>query len=243
MILRNLLTLFIFINLIISCNSSKKDNYSVENKKNSKTSIVFIDSIDSDMAICNIDHKSIAIFTPIYFGPYSDTINSNYSTINKNYHLPDKNNIKTRINNLNLSITVDTSQLIPFAERISNIQEFVDSLGRFVPYLTPLEFLAYPVIIKNKSNDSLRIYNTENIDLHLEAIDTNGEWKTIQKNFYGYCTTVTGDYYLLPNEILITTCKVFEGSYSTKLRLTYPVYNDSIYSNEFSGFINYYQFE
>ena len=50
-----------------------------------------------------------------------------------------------------------------------------------------------------------------------------------------------GELNLDPQEMMLTQCKLFDGDYSTTLRVVYKIHPD-IKSNEFQGKINYKQF-
>jgi hypothetical protein len=99
---------------------------------------------------------------------------------------------------------------------------------------------SYPTFITNISKDTIIIANGRRIELILEAIDSNENWRPIQEDYISFC----GNSYLMstilpPHEFALTLTPVFRGDYSTQLRLKLG----SNYSKPFHGKINYRQFE
>ena len=82
----------------------------------------------------------------------------------------------------------------------------------------------------------------QHIPLILEAQDSLGEWQAIQKLYTYWCGTGLTSFCLLPGELVITSCKLYEGDYQTKMRLAFG-FKKTNYSNEFIGRMNYKQFE
>ena len=120
-----------------------------------------------------------------------------------------------------ISIKVDTTQ------RVKN-----DHIHWDDPY-----FEAYPVLIENKDNDTITIAYGNFLPLITEAKDSMGNWRPIEKEWqpHGWHGMVI----LPPTQIGLSATMIYHGNYSTTLRLRI----DSIFSNEFTGNINYRQFE
>lgn len=104
------------------------------------------------------------------------------------------------------------------------------------------KYKSYPVFIENVSNDTLSIGFGNRIYPIVEANDSLGNWRPIQKPGTYYCGTGLQSFYLEPNNILISSCKLYDGDFYTKLRLVLITNTGMIKSNEFEGTINYPQF-
>lgn len=98
---------------------------------------------------------------------------------------------------------------------------------------------AYPVYLTNKSVDTIAIGFGERIPLILEAIDSTGTWKPIQKRFFYMCGTGLSTVILPPKEIAVTFVPIFSGNYKTKLRVT----DGNNHSQPFEGNLFYTQFQ
>lgn len=97
----------------------------------------------------------------------------------------------------------------------------------------------YPVLITNKSSDTITIGYGERIPLILEAKDIKNKWRPIQKpHIYG-CANGVGSIFLPSKESVLTLAPIFKGNFKTKLRLTIG----KNHSKEFNGFIEKQQFE
>lgn len=100
-------------------------------------------------------------------------------------------------------------------------------------------FDAYPIIIKSKENDTIKIGVGNNISMTLEAKDSIGNWKPIEETFKYMCGTGLNTIILPPKTIIISSVMIYKGNYKTKLRIKLG----GNFSNEFYGTINYRQFE
>ncbi|MBD8488646.1 hypothetical protein IFO69_07815 [Echinicola sp. CAU 1574] len=97
----------------------------------------------------------------------------------------------------------------------------------------------YPVLIRNSENDTI-ILGTENrIMAQLEACDSTGNWSKIEEEYLYICGFGLRSLMLGPNQVVLTKVPIFTGDYLTDLRLKL---GDN-YSNVFSGYIYYRQFE
>jgi len=102
-----------------------------------------------------------------------------------------------------------------------------------------------PAFIVNNSTEMQSFgINYESCDAILEAKDSSGTWKPIEHSPW----TLVGCYSgppairIQPQEYLVISFPAYEGEYSTKLRLKCLINDKNVYSNEFSGTINYGQF-
>lgn len=118
-------------------------------------------------------------------------------------------------------------------------------------------YKSYPVFAINTTKDSLPISDGYCEDyqgrkqlvgytLHLvmEAVDTDGKWKPIEKSFDRMCGTGLVPAYVPPGEVMITAANIYKGDYKTKLRLRIDCKKGCtmICSNVFEGTINRGQF-
>lgn len=76
----------------------------------------------------------------------------------------------------------------------------------------------------------------------IEAKDSSGIWKPIQEPYVYFCGTGLTHYFLPPDEILVSSCKLFEGEFNTKIRIAFG-FDRKTKSNEFDGKISYDQFD
>ncbi len=219
--------------------------------KNSESDVGLKDTVIYE-SIVLIDTNTIALkkdtsstlknaeFHPLYIGEKRDTILLNYD-YNEVQFITHKARRYRRPDSLDLSISLNPSKLIASVERCIDWKRAY-SLKLESPIFYSLKYQAYPLFIENKSEDTLEIGYGEYIPLLIEAKDSTDSWRVIQRHFTYYCGTGIPFYFLPPGDILITSCKLFEGDYKTKLRIVYG-FSQMQYSNEFHGTINYGQFE
>ena len=100
---------------------------------------------------------------------------------------------------------------------------------------------SYPVIVTNQDIDTVMIGYGNHMPIIMEALDSNNVWKPIEKRYIYGCGNGVGTIILPPKDIVLTSAPIFNGDYTTKLRLRF--YKTDIYSNTFNGSINYRQFE
>ncbi len=97
---------------------------------------------------------------------------------------------------------------------------------------------SYPVLLKNISTDTIFIGYGQHIPLLMEAKDSLGSWKPVQKKFIYMCGNGVGSIILPPNEYALTLAPIFNGNYKTLLRLSIG----KNHSEAFYGKIFYRQF-
>ncbi|MFK7906006.1 MAG: hypothetical protein AB8B69_12815, partial [Chitinophagales bacterium] len=84
----------------------------------------------------------------------------------------------------------------------------------------------------------------KSLKIALHSIDSIGVWSKIQKLYLHECGVGLNFFYLPPKNIMLTSCRLFEGNYYTKIRLAFQYdYEGFVYSNEFWGTMNYNQFD
>jgi hypothetical protein len=98
---------------------------------------------------------------------------------------------------------------------------------------------SFPIMLTNSETDTIFIGYGSQVPLIMEATDSLGNWKPIQKRFIYMCGNGVGSIILPPNQSVITLAPIFKGNYKTKLRIAL---GDN-HSKPFIGFIAYRQFE
>ena len=152
------------------------------------------------------------------------------------YHLLKFNLIKKEITrNISDFITVSIIIELNIKEKYQAILKIVDT----TQLINNRGYKSYPILITNNSNGSVIIGYGNDISVITEAKDTNDIWRPIEQEYVHSCG-VGLEYIILPeNEVVITSEVIYEGNFSTTLRLKI----EDNYSNEFKGKININQFE
>ena len=237
--MKNTFPLLVLLQLIFSC--SNKENF-----KNEFYSVNLIDTFYNELKLDTADYIKTASFHPMYIGEKSDSIILAYSTREVNHRTFDwGTSLNRAVESSDISVFIDTSKIIgsvnkyifrpppPFGGNPNIKTASVNHRG---------EIKSYAVFIKNISTDTLTIGFGEHLPLLIEAKDSSGNWKKIQHPYYYGCGTGVPFFYLPPENILITSCKLFAGDYQTKMRLVYG-FDEIVYSNEFVGWMDKGQFE
>lgn len=97
---------------------------------------------------------------------------------------------------------------------------------------------SWPVLIENIEGETIQIGYGSRIPLIAEAQDSSGNWMPIEKVNKYRCGTGLNTITLPPNKVLLTSVKIYEGDYQTKMRVRIGNH----VSNEYDGSINYSQF-
>ena len=231
--------------IIFGCQNSTNELKSNLNQLEFR-SIELIDTFSNPLLFENACSITEAEFHPMYMGIIKDSIFLNYNSREieyKNYHWnkyrrPDPNN---------LIIYIDTLQTIGSVKRHivpPPPPPGYKGHGKFkeLNKVSRGETKSYPVYIKNITKDTLIVGYGIYIPLVIEAKDSLGKWRPIQEPYNYFCGTGLNNYYLPPNEIILNSCKLFQGDYKTKMRLSFG-YENTSKSNEFVGYMNYEQFD
>jgi len=185
------------------------------------------------------DNIKNAAFKPLYLGPLKDTITShcffynsppppihpdspmidNYSSLYEepfsNYTQQDFMEGGTTLwDSAVIQITIDTSIIIPSTNT----------------YCTK----AHPILLQSLEKDTICIGVGKYVELLLEALDIDNQWKAIQKPFRYGCGVGLNQITLPPHYTALVACPIFEGSFRTLLRLKIG----KNYSSTFSGNID-----
>ncbi|MBL1233821.1 MAG: hypothetical protein COA31_013960 [Flavobacteriales bacterium] len=226
---------------LFSCNSEKTDTNNNLEKPNSKAFPVVIDTIDfggfdyygnKD----EITWQSTANYHFFYIGPHRDTLIINHRL---SYSPPppppnfdsSKHKVPEYINPL------ESYYLDWLEER--NYQRWDSAKIEIKIDTTTIINNSYPVVLTNNESDTIFIGYGHYIPIIMEAKDSIGVWQPIQEQFVYTCGNGVGSIILPPEEIILTSARIFKGTYQTNLRLT--IGNNS--SKEFKGSIHYRQFE
>lgn len=233
-----------FLAFLLSCSTEEQEvAVDMTNDINAAATnlfgLMYYDTLKADVMYDTASCISVAQFNPLYIGKLSDSIFLNHDS-----HLPQRRETEMdkwpRLEGNGLEITVDTTQFITDLDfrgswvSTENIDETQWKSGE-------VHLIAYPVILKNKTNKSATVGYGNHLPIIMEAKDSLGDWKPIQVGYTYFCGTDMLFPFLKKDEYLITTCKLFEGEYTTTLRLRYG-WEEYAYSNEFSGQIKYSQF-
>ena len=204
-----------------------------KNSANDYRTIKLIDRFNNKLVTDTVFEKTEAQFSPIYIGEKKAAINLTYKTEKIRNRVEEWLKYKRPEINL-IKITIDTSRIIG------------SPMGVWEYYKKPEhrnEKMSFPVFIENLSTDTLTIVFGDILPIIIEAKDTEGNWRPIQKRFKYDCGTGLTEFILGPEQIAITTMKIFTGDFKTKLRLIFDYSEEKIYSNEIDGQINSGQFE
>ena len=128
-----------------------------------------------------------------------------------------------------IELSIDTTQRIK--KEFFHFNDWNDTRFEF--------YYAFPVIIKNKSIDTIKIGYNDHINLKKEALSPSGKWNIIEGKRQYKCRSGSNVSILPPDEIMITNTFIYSGDFKTKLRLKL---GDSIYSNIYDGYIDKRQF-
>lgn len=209
------ISLFSLLISVLSCKQQQEVKIAFEKQKFPK--------IIDRMAGQKTELDSVAWLTyannqPYYFGELLDTIIVNRKIDQRSENFAtgyDYGNVLT-IDSASVGIKVDTSQII-------------NTLG----------LKSNPVLIYNKTKDTLFIGSEGRIYFVIEGKTKAGEWKPIEKHFFPFCGTGVISIILPPNKLALSSVVKYSGNYKTKLRIKMGLN----YSNEFDGWINESQFE
>jgi hypothetical protein len=251
------LLISITVLFVIACNNSptKSDKENDDLMEEFK-SVKILNTVNENLKTCNIAEISTAYYLPLFIGKQPKSIDLSNFIFGVDSFC-DYNILESGFEIEDLTLFVDTSRRIgsiinrqfPKPPPPSNL--LGDNLISDESIIFNL-YESYLVFLKNSSDTSSILIGFENlINLIIEAKDSLGNWKPIQKPYFRKCFTGVRGLYLPPQNVLITTCPIFSGEYKTQIRLTFGgVFLDEndeeikpFVSNEFEGFINYSQFE
>lgn len=228
--------------MILICSCQDATTALIHRPQEELEHLVLIDTFNNQLQPDTAYSITEAEFHPMYMGKKQDSISLNYwigdieyaTMYWEEYKSPDSND---------LNIFVDSTQIIGSVNNfyIPPPLSFEEENEKWKRTFVRGKIKSYPIIIKNNSVDTLKVGYGDYIPMIIEAKDSLGNWKPIQKPYIYFCGTGLTMYFLPPEEIIITSCKLFEGEYKTKMRIVFG-FERTIQSNEFTGKINYEQF-
>ena len=201
--------------ILANCKKEIETKISFEERK---FPIIIDDMTGQKAELASADWLGYAHNQAFYFGEFLDTIKVNRKTDFKSEYFASEypyTNILT-MDSAKVEIKVDKSQTI-------------NTLG----------LKSNPVLIYNKSIDTLFIGTDGGIYFITEGKTKTGEWKPIEKHYFPFCATGVVSTILPPNKVVLSSVVNYSGDYNTKLRIKMG----SNYSNEYDGWINESQFE
>jgi hypothetical protein len=168
-----------------------------------------------------------------YIGPYKDTILLSGQTDRRNALLIGDSTVKpgarkryARYEWTKLKIVFDPSKQVTLAE-----DNFNQSGG--CEY-----YKAYSILICNETDSTTIVGEGWNIQINLEALDTDSTWKPAEVEFTYFCGNGLKPILLKPREVLCVLTPVYTGEFRTKLRYRLG----QSFSQEFYGSISRNQF-
>lgn len=229
---------------ICLCSISSKDKNSGSFEPKLVTPVV-LDTFKVHRRVYYKRWLNFATYTPLYIGKNRDTLYVNHLELSQ---MKDENDFDEKKFSFDeryikynlpspskLSLFVDTNRII------SNLLTYMDTTINTIPKLQTTILIAdkcYPVIIENKSMDTLIIGHAYTLHIILEAMDKNSKWKPIETFNWSWGDKNKG-IFIPPSNIAITSVQINKGEFETKLRLRLK----NILSNEFNGSIYLTQFE
>jgi hypothetical protein len=225
-----LIMLGILLGQYACVNKQNKEKGKDQSKKVNAIDFVYpvvLDTLNPKTTIeFNFPHR-FGKYNPLYIGLRHDSIyfarRSNqekyydYEVSKRHYNFPDSLGILLRVN---------TSQIISDTLIFGETNEIMIRKS-------------FPVFLINTTKDSLNIGSGDHFSMFLEAMDSTGNWQSIEEPFIYGCGTGLNSIILPPNEIAVTFTTMQDGEFKTKLRLRYH----NILSQEFNGSINLSQFQ
>ncbi|MFV0530959.1 MAG: hypothetical protein ACK5MD_05935 [Flavobacteriales bacterium] len=125
-----------------------------------------------------------------------------------------------------MKIYIDTTRTIGF------------SMGVWENYKKPeyrVNKKSYPIFMENLSTDTLRVGLGDILPMVTEIKDSLGQWIEIERPFIYDCGTGLTEFYLPPNQVVITALRQYLGKIKTKYRVKYELSDKAIFSNEVKG--------
>ncbi len=252
--MKNFINIIFIFSVIFSC-KNYNDNENIS--KNIEVPKI-IDTSNFKSINRNSNWLETVEYNILYIGDKMDTI---YPDYNINFYPvpPDppafpneknKDSIYNKFKTLNEDLKINPYNLVYFENKQykwyneSKIKIIVDTLQNLkkediFSNNNYTFFNAYPIIIKSKESDTIKIGIGNNLPIVLEAKDSIGKWKPIEEEFKYMCGTGLNTIILPPKTIILSSVMIYKGNYKTKLRIKLG----ENYSNEFYGTINYRQFE
>ena len=218
------------LTLLLSSCRQNKNHVQVFNT----SGFVLVDTILKGNKLLNVEEPYSNY--PIYFiGSHSDTVKiGNRYKVGQIKWSNDNNIFRCRkYTTNNLKLFVDTS-----IKTTSTLEYFSENYKTFD---STRSFKSYLVTLQNISDSSLYLGRTfELYYLTRQVKNRNGQWVSLDKNLSeaDLCLTGQPTITLQANEIIISKCKRYNGSFLTDFRFAFGTKDNVIYSNIFKDFID-----
>lgn len=184
---------------------------------------------------------STAEYTYAYIGEYADTIFIDYHLayiqMSPPHPLPPSDSLSNQTRQTDLSKSYKKSKY--YFQRGLGFKHWSKADFEITVDTSTIIEGGFPIMIRNLDKDSAAVAYGSHIPLIMQAKDTAGVWKPIERRFVYGCGVGLGTLVLPPDEIVLSFAPVQKGNFETELRLAL----DSCFSNTFRGSINLRQFE
>ena len=231
--LKQIVTIILSLLILTSCQNQVERNNSVEMDqtaiiKTPYSDLVLYDNFDNELILDTLTNRFEAQFSPVYIGEIKDSVKLTYKTSKIVHRTIEWDKFK-RPTSTDLKIHIDTTKTIGFP------------MGVWEYYKKPehrVNKKSYPIFIENLSTDTLSIGFGDILPMITEIKDSLGQWIEIERPFIYDCGTGLTEFYLPPNQVVITAQRQNFGRTKTKFRVKYELGDRAIFSNEIKGNIN-----
>ena len=233
--MKHFANIILLLLILTSCQNKEKNIRIAKTEQKVKISkpysnLILYDNFDNELILDTISNRREAQFSPVYIGKIKDSIKLKYKTSKFGHRLEyiDWGKYRSPII-ADLNIFIDTTKTIGFPMWIWEY------------YKTPenrVNKKSYPIFIKNQSSDTLSIGFGDVLPIVTEVQDSIGNWKQVERPFIYGCGTGLTEFYLPPNQIVISALRKNYGMNKTKFRVKFRLGENEIYSNEINGKIN-----
>lgn len=231
--MKQIVSIILTLLVLTSCQNRENKNLLLEIEKSESTelpysNVVLYDNFDNELLLDTMSNHFEAQFSPVYIGDLKDSIRLTYNPSKIENRTPDWDKYK-RPNPKDLGIYIDTTKTIGFS---MSVWEYYNKPEYRVGKKS------YPIFIENKSSDTLSIGFGDILPMTTEIKDSLGQWAEIERPFIYDCGTGLTEFFLPPNQVVITALRQNFGTTEAMFRVKYELVDNAIYSNEINGKIN-----
>jgi len=172
---------------------------------------------------------SLALFYPVYIGPYAKKIRLNYTGKYKESFSVIRSTKFKHPGPTSLVVFVDTGRTIPAA--------LPEGKGMIKPQPAPAKLLAYPVFLENLTDDTLKIGYGDVLSL-LPVSRQKGKL-CIWQHLPLYCGNDLPVIFLPPHYLAVSTLNLYEGKNAHDIQIMFYAYPKTrIFSQTFKSRTN-----
>ena len=157
---------------------------------------------------------SLALFYPVYIGPYAGKIRLDYTEKYKDTFSVIRKKAFKHPESSSLVVFVDTGRTIPAA--------LPEGKGMIKPQPAPAKLRAYPVFLENLTDDTLKIGYGDVLSL-LPVSRQNGKL-CIWQHLLVYCGNNLPVIFLPPHYLAISTLNLYEGKNVHDIQIMFYAY-------------------